>query len=96
MNNHKEKQNEILKEIEYKETDIENSKVGFSEKEQEEFKKELSELKQKANEHQAEVMKGCGNKVDYNGDCAYISSQGNLRLCSTCKKIIDKYEEVGI
>ena len=95
--NHKEKQKGILKEIEYKELDIENSKVGFSEQEQEELKKELSELKQKAKDHKAEVLKGCDKKISFSGDCcAYISSQGKLRMCPTCKKIIDKYNETGI
>lgn len=36
---------------------------------------------------------GCGNKIDINGWCAYYSSQGNLRLCSTCKRKIKKLKE---
>jgi hypothetical protein len=37
-----------------------------------------------------ELRLGCGNKVDFNGNCAYISSRGNLRLCSTCLRKIKK------
>ncbi len=36
-----------------------------------------------------ELEKGCGKKVDENGDCWYISSQGNTRYCSSCKRKID-------
>ena len=45
----------------------------------EQFDKELKELE-----------KGCGNKVDFNGDCLYISSQGNKRYCSKCTDKIKK------
>ena len=31
------------------------------------------------------IKKGCGNKVQKgDGDCSYISSHGNLRLCKKC------------
>jgi len=40
-----------------------------------------------------EIKQGCGNKVDYNGDCYYISSRGNLRLCSSCSKALKYLQE---
>jgi len=40
-----------------------------------------------------EIKNGCGNKVDSNGDCWYISSQGNLRLCSSCSKALKYLED---
>jgi len=39
------------------------------------------------------LQEGCGNKVDRNGDCAYYSSQGNLRICSTCWKKIKNLKQ---
>jgi len=39
-----------------------------------------------------EIKQGCGNKVDGNGDCFYISSRGTLRLCSSCSRAL-KYLE---
>ena len=39
-----------------------------------------------------EIKQGCGNKVNSDGDCFYISSQGNLRLCSSCTRAL-KYLE---
>lgn len=40
-----------------------------------------------------ELKQGCGNKVDHNGDCWYISSQGNKRFCSSCSRVL---KEVGV
>jgi hypothetical protein len=37
-----------------------------------------------------EIKKGCGRKIDINGDCSYISSQGRLRLCSKCRKELEE------
>lgn len=31
-----------------------------------------------------EIEKGCGKRIDYNGDCAFYSDKGTLRLCSNC------------
>lgn len=45
------------------------------------------------NELIEEIKKGCGNKVDHNGDCWYISSQGNKRFCSSCSRAL---KELGI
>lgn len=41
-----------------------------------------------------EIKQGCGNKINENGDCFYISSQGKLRLCSSCSKAL-KYLEMN-
>lgn len=32
----------------------------------------------------ARLERGCGKKVNSDGDCYYYSSQGNLRLCASC------------
>jgi len=37
-------------------------------------------------EREIRDFKGCGKKLDLNGDCWYISSRGNLKLCKNCKK----------
>jgi len=31
-------------------------------------------------------FRGCGKKLNLNGDCWYISSRGNLRICPKCEK----------
>lgn len=41
----------------------------------------------------AEIKEGCGNKVDGNGDCFYISSRGKLRLCSSCLRALKYLKE---
>lgn len=40
------------------------------------------------------IEKGCGKKVDYNGDCFYYSSQGKLRLCSKCSRQLKIAKEI--
>jgi hypothetical protein len=37
-------------------------------------------------EKEIQEFRGCSKKIDINGDCWYISSQGNLRICPKCKK----------
>lgn len=32
------------------------------------------------------IRKGCGNKINYNGACMYISYSGKKRYCSTCTR----------
>ena len=40
------------------------------------------------------IKKGCGKKVNSDGDCFYYSSQGNLRLCSTCSRHLKIAKEI--
>ena len=40
------------------------------------------------------IEEGCGKKVDSEGDCFYISSRGNLRLCSSCSRTLKIAKEV--
>jgi len=39
------------------------------------------------------LKEGCGKRIDSNGDCAYYSSRGNLRLCPKCRKRFNKLKE---
>lgn len=50
-------------------------------------------LKKEAKDLRNIVLLGCGKKIDYNGDCMYISFHGKARFCSTCTrrlKVLDK------
>lgn len=40
------------------------------------------------------IKDGCGKRVDSEGDCYYISSRGNRRLCSTCMRQLKIAKEV--
>lgn len=40
------------------------------------------------------IKKGCGNIIDINGDCMYISYQGIKKYCITCKKRIKILKEI--
>lgn len=40
------------------------------------------------------IRKGCGNIIDIEGDCMYVSFQGTKRYCTTCRKRIRFLEGV--
>lgn len=51
-------------------------------------------LHDEARDLQKIIKLGCGNKVDYNGHCFYISIHDKGRYCSTCTRRLKVLDEI--
>lgn len=59
------------------------------------FRKQAELMSKNQLKEQLSILRdGCSNKVDSNGDCWYVSSQGNVRYCSKCKNNIKIVEDL--
>ena len=103
MKTHKERQEELLKEIKLIKNNI---RVAGETKVETKW---LFETREKATEHKKEVEKGCGKKMRNSrnkgveeyyscGDAVQTGwgGGGYIAGCKDCREVFNKYEELGI